>query len=124
MPVAEGLPFNMKDYADNARVKPLTILGTEFLRRFCLHILPKSFVRIRHFGICSSRFRARVLSGEDEEKMLVPQKTTKAERVVQINGFDIFCCPACRKGRMLAVAVIPRARSPDALLPAKPMISC
>jgi len=111
--------FNMKDYADNARVKPMTISGVEFLRRFCLHILPKSFVRIRHFGICSSRFRARTLVKDEEVKMLVPKQTSKAERVFQINGFDLFCCQACHKGKMVALAVIPRSRSPDTLFPAK-----
>ena len=111
--------FNMKDYADNARVKPLTISGVEFLRRFCLHILPKSFVRIRYFGICSSRFRARMLVKDEEVKMLVSKQTSKAERVFQINGFDLFCCQACHKGKMVALVVIPRTRSPDTLLPAK-----
>jgi hypothetical protein len=33
----------------------MTLSATEFLRRFCLHILPKGFRKIRHYGILSSR---------------------------------------------------------------------
>jgi len=35
----------------------MTISVGEFLRRFLLHLLPKGFVRIRHFGILSTRNR-------------------------------------------------------------------
>jgi hypothetical protein len=40
----------------------MTLLGTEFLRRFFLHVLPKGFVRIRYFGFLANRFRAQCLS--------------------------------------------------------------
>ena len=105
--------FNMKDYADHSRVKPLTISGTEFLRRFCLHILPKSFVRIRYFGIYSSRFRSKAFANDQDLKLPQPKPATKVESVEQTLSTAVFCCPACQKGRMVAVAVIPRARSPD-----------
>jgi Putative transposase len=36
----------------------MTLAATEFLRRFFLHVLPKGFVRIRHFGFLANRFRA------------------------------------------------------------------
>jgi hypothetical protein len=39
----------------------MTLLGTEFLRRFFLHVLPKGFVRIRYFGFLANRFRAHCL---------------------------------------------------------------
>jgi hypothetical protein len=31
--------------------------AVEFLRRFFLHVLPRGFVRIRHYGLLSNRFR-------------------------------------------------------------------
>ena len=40
----------------------MTLEATEFLRRFFLHVLPKGFVRIRHFGLLSNRFRSQSLS--------------------------------------------------------------
>ena len=115
--------FNMKDYADHSRVKPLTISGTEFLRRFCLHILPKSFVRIRHFGIYSSRFRWKVFANDQDLKLPQPKPATKADGVEQTLSTAVFCCPACQKGRMVAVAVIPRARSPDSPQSAQKTVS-
>ena len=36
----------------------MTLAATEFLGRFFLHVLPKGFVRIRHFGFLGNRFRA------------------------------------------------------------------
>ena len=50
--IAEGrVTFIAKDYRDRAAKKPVTLDGTEFLRRFSLHILPRRFVKIRRFGI-------------------------------------------------------------------------
>lgn len=43
--------FIAKDYRDRAAKKPVTLDGVEFLRRFCMHVFPKRFVRIRRYGI-------------------------------------------------------------------------
>jgi hypothetical protein len=47
--------FSYKDYADNARAKQMTLDADEFIRRFLLHVLPKGFVRIRHYGLLAGR---------------------------------------------------------------------
>jgi len=52
----ERVTFRWKDYAHNGRPGQMTLTATEFLRRFCLHVLPKGFVRIRHFGFLANRF--------------------------------------------------------------------
>jgi hypothetical protein len=54
----ERVTFRWKDYAHGGKQRKMTLLGTEFLRRFFLHVLPKGFVRIRHFGFLANRFRA------------------------------------------------------------------
>jgi hypothetical protein len=46
--------FSYKDYKDDGRKKSMRLDTLEFVRRFAMHILPKRFVRIRHFGILSS----------------------------------------------------------------------
>jgi Putative transposase len=46
--------FRYKDYAHESRIRSMTLQQQEFLRRFCLHILPARFVKIRHFGILSN----------------------------------------------------------------------
>ncbi|MEJ7826879.1 MAG: transposase, partial [Segetibacter sp.] len=48
--IADGkVSFRYKDYADGCKQKTMTLEATEFLRRFCLHILPKGFRKIRHY---------------------------------------------------------------------------
>jgi hypothetical protein len=47
--------FRYKDYADNQRIKQMTLEADEFIRRFLLHVLPKGFVRIRHYGLLAGR---------------------------------------------------------------------
>jgi Putative transposase/Transposase zinc-binding domain len=54
----ERVTFRWKDYAHGSKTRPMTLMATEFLRRFFLHGLPKGFVRIRHFGFLGNRFRA------------------------------------------------------------------
>ena len=57
----ERVTFRWKDYAHGGKQRKMTLLGTEFLRRFFLHVLPKGFVRIRHFGFLSNPRRAFLL---------------------------------------------------------------
>jgi hypothetical protein len=49
--------FRWKDYAHGGRKRTMPLKTLEFLRRFFLHVLPKGFVRIRHFGLLANRFR-------------------------------------------------------------------
>ena len=53
--------FRWRDSAHNNEQKQMTLSLDEFLRRFLLHLLPKGFVRIRHFGFLASRCRAQLL---------------------------------------------------------------
>src|SRR6266496_127411 len=58
----ERVTFRWKDYARGGKQGEMTLTATEFLRRFFLHVLPKSFVRIRHLGFLANRFRASRLA--------------------------------------------------------------
>jgi predicted Zn-ribbon and HTH transcriptional regulator len=58
----ERVTFRWKDYARGGKQGQMTLTATEFLRRFFLHVLPKGFVRIRHFGFLANRFRASRLT--------------------------------------------------------------
>jgi hypothetical protein len=49
--------FRYKDYADASRSKTMTLSAEEFLRRFVQHVLPKSFVKIRHYGLLANAQR-------------------------------------------------------------------
>ena len=58
----ERVTFRWKDYAHGSKQGKMTLGATEFLRRFFLHVLPKGFVRIRHFGFLANRLRASRLA--------------------------------------------------------------
>src|SRR4051812_19434624 len=51
-----GVPFRYKDYRRNgqARYRTMTLGADEFIRCFLLHVLPKGFHRIRHYGLLAS----------------------------------------------------------------------
>jgi hypothetical protein len=56
--VSDGhVTFRYKDYADDHRKKTMTLSAEEFLRRFLLHVLPRGFVKIRHYGLLANRHR-------------------------------------------------------------------
>ena len=54
-----SVTFTAKDYKNNGQWKELTLSGEEFIRRFLMHVPPKRFVRIRHYGLLSSRNKSK-----------------------------------------------------------------
>lgn len=84
--------FKYKDYRQGGKNKQLRLSHSEFIRRFSLHILPKRFVRIRHFGILSSSWKCGKLK-EVQAKMRVRQ----AKPVTEISSVELS--PATQKGR-------------------------
>ena len=56
------MTFHWKDYAHGGKQGQMRLAATEFLRRFFLHVLPRGFVRIRHFGFLANRFRTSRLA--------------------------------------------------------------
>jgi len=60
--LADGkVTFRWRDSAHKNKKRLMTLPIEEFLRRFLLHVLPRGFVRIRHFGILSTRNRSTLL---------------------------------------------------------------
>jgi hypothetical protein len=53
--------FRWKDYAHGNKKRSMTVSADEFLRRFLLHVLPRAFVRIRHFGFLTNRNRSTLV---------------------------------------------------------------
>src|SRR5262245_10045151 len=58
----QEVTLTWKDYAANCQVRELTLSGVEFLRRFCLHVLPRGLVRIRQYGLLANRDRSQRLA--------------------------------------------------------------
>jgi hypothetical protein len=59
--IADGsIIFSYKDYKDGSKTKMMTLEADEFLRRFCMHILPPRFMKIRHYGFLSNRGKQKL----------------------------------------------------------------
>jgi len=95
--------------------------GDEFIRRFLLHILPKGFRKIRHYGLMASTnvptrlAQARELLTpevapeiqQDETSNDDPDPETWVDLLEQLVGEHARLCPRCREARMLRIAEIP-----------------
>jgi len=109
--------FRWKDYADHDRVKVLTLDADEFLRRFLLHVVPRRFMRIRHFGLLANRTRGATLTrcrdllGQPTPEQVQPESV--ALLLQRLTGVDLVRCPACGEGRMHITAIVVRLVSPD-----------
>ena len=101
--------FFYKDYADNRKVKTMTLSGEEFLKRFTQHILPRGFVRIRHYGILGNNKRKKRVAAILEKMNLplhpAPVKTPLAIKLLSMYGKDIALCPKCGKAKLVLVSV-------------------
>jgi hypothetical protein len=106
----ESVELAYKDYRDGGK-KTMRLPGEELLRRFLLHVLPKGFMRVRHFGFLANRCRARRLP--EIRTALEAPATEPAEPQEQAAPFDGYPCPKCRKGRMQVIAPLaPQRRDP------------
>jgi hypothetical protein len=107
--------FRWKDYRAQNKSKAMTLDANEFMRRFLMHVLPKGFRRIRHFGFlanaCCVQKLARIRAALDvpnPEPRVKPKDYRK--RYALLTGKRLDICPCCG-GRMVD-ADSPPPRSP------------
>ena len=90
----EHVIFRWKDYAHGGKPSQMKLRACEFLRRFFLHVLPKAFVRIRHFGFLANRFRVSRLSLC--RQLLAPLSCSAAtETSPHTCENSLWHCPTC-----------------------------
>jgi hypothetical protein len=98
--------FRYKDYAHGNAIKLRTLPAVEFLRRFLLHVVPRGFIRVRHYGLLANRHRAtklarcRTLLGVVATPLVPPADESRADCVRRLTGIDITRCPVCGGGPM------------------------
>jgi Putative transposase/Transposase zinc-binding domain len=98
---AEGVTFTWKDYADGGRVKEQTLSGVEFLRRWLMHVLPRGFVKVRHYGLLANRHRDERLALC--RRLLWPAAAAAQPAVEAQPAAGRDSCPKC--GSRLAVVL-------------------
>jgi hypothetical protein len=114
-----GVTFKVKDYRieGSGRYKTMMLDPGEFIRRFLLHVLPKGFHRIRHYGLlASARHKANIARAR--QLLAVPQPEGECSETANADAAEPTDrrppCPCCG-GRMIIVETFERgghARAP------------
>ena len=107
----------------------ITVSAEEFIRRFLLHVLPKGFVKIRHYGLMASSnattklevarqlLEEKTKSTTDAADMQASCGATEAkdwrERFMELTGIDLTICPRCNKGPMVRYPLSTKLRRID-----------
>ena len=107
--------FKYKDYKAEEYSRIMTLEATEFIRRFCLHILPHGFMKMRHYGILSNRNKAFELNKAKEffglerwQKQNVNWEIIAKEKL----NFNPFQCRKCGQISLEIIQVINSERAP------------
>jgi hypothetical protein len=116
-----GVTFRYKDYRSNgrARYRTMTLAPDEFIRRFLLHVLPKGFHRIRHYGLFASAAckaniaRAKELIAAPRPAIDPPAEHDDADLAAGAAADHRPPCPCCG-GRMIIVETFERGAAPRA----------
>ncbi len=129
--VQQTIRFKYKDYharGTNKEQQVLTLPIIEFIRRYEQHILPKGFVKIRHYGYLKNYKRSERLRElfailqlpAPPPKVQVPVKV----RMLEKHGIDITLCAVCKTGTMQIVATFYKGVlcNPTGSKPMKPII--
>lgn len=105
-----GVVLRYKDARDDDRHKTMRLAGEEFVRRLLLHVLPKGFTRIRHYGFLAGRCRTQRVA--QIRAALAPDRTDVEERDDREMSADAaseigYLCPLCKTGYLRQVAELP-----------------
>jgi hypothetical protein len=120
-----GVSFRWKDYRIEGpeRWKTMTLTAHEFIRRFLIHVLPKGFHRIRHYGLFANGNRAEAIAKAREllDVALPAMEDADAKVTTEPNHPCVLPrpCPCCG-GRMVIIEVFARGEAPSYRPPPKP----
>jgi hypothetical protein len=109
-----GVRFRWHDYRDD-KMKVMTLEGAEFLRRFCQHILPRRFVRVRHYGLLSTARREQLRELQKAFGIKVikfREKKHWKDICCEHLNYNPDICPICGKGHMVTVEMLFGPRPP------------
>jgi hypothetical protein len=94
--------FRYKDYADDHKHKTMTLTADEFLRRFMQHVLPTSFVKIRHYGLLANAQRkARLALCRRLLLVAGVEATLPSPEMVLVEPAQPRCCERCGGTRLV-----------------------
>jgi hypothetical protein len=103
--------FKYKDYraSKSDRYKTMRLATDEFIRRFLIHVLPKGFHRIRHYGLLASHVRATNLN--EIRNLLAVDTPAEATSATDAEGCT-YVCQTCGAPMRVIERLEPTSRSP------------
>ena len=107
--LSEGkVTFAYTDYRHPEKQRELTLSAVEFLRRWVQHVLPRGFVKIRHYGLLCNRRREEYL--HVCRRLLLGSKVSRAGSGVAIEATRVVepCCPHCGSSRLAHLGELSR----------------
>jgi hypothetical protein len=112
--------FSYKDCVHGGKPASMTLGLSELLRRFCLHVLPSRFVKIRHYGLLSNRdrpaqitqVRELIAQAHPQPSTTKPSTTIQASLTIQHLEAPVLFCPRCWQRTLVLVGVINRPKAP------------
>ena len=107
--VNDTVTFRYKDYRTGGTNKQLTLDAMEFIGRFSLHILPKGFVRIRHYGILSCTAKTKAIAKIRKQLPALKPVLSKSKAEV----YNALTCPCCKKDTMITLLNFDRRGPPQ-----------
>jgi hypothetical protein len=102
--------FRYKDYRQDSASKTMDLDALEFIRRFAMHILPKGFVRIRHYGILSGTSKKQCAACIKEQ---LPEKPLPPPSRPRPQPYNPRQCPCCKKDTMQTILRFNRRGPPE-----------
>ena len=105
------MTFRWKNYARAGEPATMTLKAEEFIRRFLLHVLPKGFVKVRHFGFLANRGRrANVVLCRKllaASSTVLPDLTPPPRHSDEPETDAVDRCPQCKVGSMRMLEILP-----------------
>lgn len=122
-PEKKTVTFTYRDRSEGGRTEHVTLQGTEFIRRFLHHILPKGLVKVRYYGIFA----------HNEKSESLAQSLAALRHQNEIRTVTLWClesllatirvvetaqvCSHCKEGVLALVGRIESSSQPDPLRP-------
>ena len=100
----EEVTFSYKDYRQKGKQREMTLSIQEFARRFLQHVLPRGFVRVRHYGLLANRGREEKL--KRCRQLLCLEQIRQQKQASEEQQRQSRVCPECGQGRMEVVEVL------------------
>jgi hypothetical protein len=110
----DEITFTYLDRANKNKQETMRLSPEKFISRFLMHVLPRGFCTIRHYGFLATRVKQQCLP-QIRESLNMKEKGKKPSLTVKdvlriTRGIDPDLCPQCKEGIMVCIQELPRLR--------------